>query len=71
MIRSYILFLSKEVLDKVVPESEIKAFYDKDKDRLLIPEQIKVHQTSFHRRQIRNQKPKAMMRKQKAKQNKK
>jgi hypothetical protein len=40
----YSAFYRKEVLDKVVPETEIKAFYDKNKDRLLIPEQIKIRQ---------------------------
>ena len=40
----YSVFYRKEVLDKVVPESEIKAFYEKNKDRLLIPEQIKIRQ---------------------------
>src|SRR5262245_53375424 len=40
----YSAFYRKEVLDKVVPESEIKAFYDKNKDRLMLPEQIKIRQ---------------------------
>jgi peptidyl-prolyl cis-trans isomerase C len=40
----YSEFYRKEVLDKVVPETEIKAFYDKNKDRLMIPEQIKIRQ---------------------------
>jgi parvulin-like peptidyl-prolyl isomerase len=40
----YSAFYRKEVLDKVVPESEIKAFYDKNKERLLVPEQIKIRQ---------------------------
>jgi peptidyl-prolyl cis-trans isomerase C len=40
----YSAFYRKEVLDKVVPETEIKAFYDKNKERLLIPEQIKIRQ---------------------------
>ena len=40
----YSAFYRKEVLDKVVPETEIKAFYEKNKERLLIPEQVKVRQ---------------------------
>jgi peptidyl-prolyl cis-trans isomerase C len=40
----YSAFYRKEVLDKVVPESEIKAFYDKNKDRLMLPEQIRIRQ---------------------------
>lgn len=40
----YSVFYRKEVLDKVVPETEIKAFYDKNKERLLVPEQIKIRQ---------------------------
>lgn len=40
----YSAFYRNEVLDKVVPESEIKAFYEKNKDRLLLPEQIRIRQ---------------------------
>jgi peptidyl-prolyl cis-trans isomerase C len=40
----YSAFYRKEVLDKVVPESEIKAFYEQNKARLQLPEQIKIRQ---------------------------
>jgi parvulin-like peptidyl-prolyl isomerase len=40
----YQAFYKKEILDKVVPETEIRAFYDKNKDRLILPEQIRVRQ---------------------------
>ncbi|HSE39527.1 MAG TPA: peptidylprolyl isomerase [Acidobacteriota bacterium] len=40
----YQAFYKKEILDKVVPESEIRAFYDKNKERLTLPEQVRIRQ---------------------------
>jgi parvulin-like peptidyl-prolyl isomerase len=40
----YTAFYKKEVLDKVVPESEIRAFYEQNKERLTLPEQVRVSQ---------------------------
>jgi parvulin-like peptidyl-prolyl isomerase len=40
----YTAFYKKEVLDKVVPESEIRAFYEQNKERLTLPEQVRISQ---------------------------
>ena len=40
----YTAFYRKEILDKVVPESEIRAFYEKNKDRLTLQEEVRVRQ---------------------------
>jgi len=40
----YTAFYRKDILDKVVPESEIRAFYEKNKDRLLLPEEVRIRQ---------------------------
>jgi parvulin-like peptidyl-prolyl isomerase len=40
----YTTFYRKEVLDKAVPEAEIRAFYEKNKDRLTLPEEVRVRQ---------------------------
>lgn len=40
----YSAYYREEILNKAIPETEIRAFYDQNKDKMMIPEQVKIRQ---------------------------